>query len=46
VLFGVGLPDENAHAPNERLDLGNFHNGIVASAILYDEIAKLRTQRL
>jgi acetylornithine deacetylase/succinyl-diaminopimelate desuccinylase-like protein len=39
VLFGVGLPDENAHAPNERLDLNNFHNGIVASAILYDEIA-------
>ena len=37
-----GLPDENAHAPNERLDLGNFHNGIVASAILYDEIAGLR----
>jgi acetylornithine deacetylase/succinyl-diaminopimelate desuccinylase-like protein len=43
VLFGVGLPDENAHAPNERLDLENFHNGIVASAILYDEISKLRT---
>ena len=21
VLFGVGLPDENAHAPNERLDM-------------------------
>ena len=21
VLFGVGLPDENAHAPNEKLDL-------------------------
>jgi acetylornithine deacetylase/succinyl-diaminopimelate desuccinylase-like protein len=40
VLFGVGLPDENAHAPNERLDLENFHNGIVASAILYQEIAK------
>jgi acetylornithine deacetylase/succinyl-diaminopimelate desuccinylase-like protein len=40
VLFGVGLPDENAHAPNERLDLVNFHNGIVASAILYAEIAK------
>jgi acetylornithine deacetylase/succinyl-diaminopimelate desuccinylase-like protein len=43
VLFGVGLPDENAHAPNERLDLGNFHNGVLASAILYDEIAKTRT---
>ena len=41
VLFGVGLPDENAHAPDEKLDLGNFHNGIIASAYLYDEIAKL-----
>src|SRR5262249_23758420 len=30
VLFGVGLPDENAHAPNEKLDVGNFHNGIIA----------------
>jgi acetylornithine deacetylase/succinyl-diaminopimelate desuccinylase-like protein len=38
VLFGVGLPDENAHAPNEKLDVGNFHNGIIASAYLYDEI--------
>ena len=38
VLFGVGLPDENAHAPDEKLDLGNFHNGIIASAFLYDEI--------
>jgi acetylornithine deacetylase/succinyl-diaminopimelate desuccinylase-like protein len=43
VLFGVGLPDENAHAPNERLDLGNFHNGIVSSAILYEEIARTKT---
>jgi acetylornithine deacetylase/succinyl-diaminopimelate desuccinylase-like protein len=41
VLFGVGLPDENAHAPNEKLDLGNFHNGVIASAILYEEIGAL-----
>ncbi len=41
VLFGVGLPDENAHAPNERLDLTNFHNGIVASAALYRELGNL-----
>ena len=41
VLFGVGLPDENAHAPDEKLDLGNFHNGILASAHLYREIASL-----
>jgi acetylornithine deacetylase/succinyl-diaminopimelate desuccinylase-like protein len=42
VLFGVGLPDENAHAPNEKLDVSNFHNGIIASAYLYEEIAKTR----
>src|SRR5215208_3171917 len=41
VLFGVGLPDENAHAPDEKLDLGNFHNGIIASAYLYQELASL-----
>ncbi len=44
VLFGVGLPDENAHAPNEKLDLGNFHNGIIASAILYDEVSRVAKQ--
>src|SRR5215471_8108669 len=41
VLFGVGLPDENAHAPNEKLDVGNFHGGIIAAAYLYDEIANI-----
>jgi|GEM_PF-392212 len=41
VLFGVGLPDENAHAPNEKLDVGNFHGGIIASAYLYDEVSRI-----
>ncbi|HEX3704658.1 MAG TPA: dipeptidase [Vicinamibacterales bacterium] len=45
VLFGVGLPDENAHAPNEKLDIANFHGGIIASAILYQEIATARAPR-
>jgi acetylornithine deacetylase/succinyl-diaminopimelate desuccinylase-like protein len=43
VLFGVGLPDENAHAPNEKLDVSNFHNGIIASAYLYEEIGRRQT---
>jgi acetylornithine deacetylase/succinyl-diaminopimelate desuccinylase-like protein len=43
VLFGVGLPDENAHAPDEKLDLGNFHNGVIASAYLYREIGALKS---
>lgn len=42
VLFGVGLPDENAHAPNEKLDLSNFHSGIISAAFLYDEVALIR----
>ena len=45
VLFGVGLPDENAHAPNEKIDLGNFHNGIIASALVYDEIGTIARSR-
>jgi acetylornithine deacetylase/succinyl-diaminopimelate desuccinylase-like protein len=43
VLFGIGLPDENSHAPNEKLDLGNFHGGVIASAYLYDEISRSGT---
>jgi len=41
VLFGVGLPDENAHAPNEKLDVGNFHGGIISAAYFYDELSRV-----
>ncbi len=40
VLLGFGLPDENAHSPDEHLNLNNFQNGILTSAIFYDELAK------
>jgi len=43
VLFGFGLPDDNLHAPNEKFNLDNFFNGVLASAFLYDEIAAART---
>ena len=39
VLMGIGLPDENAHAPNENLDLENFYAGIKSSAYFLDEFA-------
>jgi acetylornithine deacetylase/succinyl-diaminopimelate desuccinylase-like protein len=42
VLFGFGLPDDNLHAPNEKFNLDNFFNGILASAFLYQEIAGAR----
>jgi acetylornithine deacetylase/succinyl-diaminopimelate desuccinylase-like protein len=34
LLVGLGLPDDNWHAPNEKFDLGNFHRGIAMSADL------------
>ena len=40
ILMGFGLPDENSHAPNERLDLENYEKGIVSAIYLYDELAK------
>lgn len=41
VLLGIGLDDENLHAPNEHLDLGNFHKGIQASVYLMEELAAM-----
>jgi len=38
VLLGFGLPDENAHAPNEFLYLENFFGGIRTSAHFIQEL--------
>ncbi|MBI1806653.1 MAG: dipeptidase [Ignavibacteria bacterium] len=38
VLLGFGLPDENAHAPDEFLNLGNFYGGIRTVAHFYNEL--------
>ena len=40
VLMGFGLPDENAHAPDEHLSLENYFGGIRAVALFYQELAK------
>lgn len=42
VMMGLGLPDENAHAPDENLDVGNFFAGISSSAYFHDELARTR----
>ena len=42
VLLGFGLPDENAHSPDEHLNLNNFHNGIQTSAAFYGELASVK----
>jgi len=43
LLMGIGLPDENAHAPNEKLDLDNLHHGMLSAAYLFEELAEGRT---
>lgn len=40
VLMGIALPDDHAHAPNERLDLASFFAGIRSAAHLWEELAK------
>lgn len=41
VLMGFGLPDENAHAPNENLDVENFYAGIASAALFHEELAEV-----
>jgi acetylornithine deacetylase/succinyl-diaminopimelate desuccinylase-like protein len=42
VMMGFGLPDENAHAPDENLDMRNFYDGIASSAYFFEELAKIQ----
>jgi acetylornithine deacetylase/succinyl-diaminopimelate desuccinylase-like protein len=41
VLMGFGLPDENAHAPDEHIALENYFGGIKAVALFYQHLAAL-----
>jgi acetylornithine deacetylase/succinyl-diaminopimelate desuccinylase-like protein len=41
VLMGFGLPDENAHAPDEHIALENYFGGIKAVALFYESLSSL-----
>lgn len=41
VLLGFGLPDENAHSPDEHFDLENFYYGILSVVYFYNELSKI-----
>lgn len=41
VLMGFAPPDDNAHAPNESMDMRNYETGIRAIARLFDELVDL-----
>ena len=42
LLLGWGLDDDNAHSPNEKFHLADFHRGIAASARLWQTISEVR----
>jgi succinyl-diaminopimelate desuccinylase len=41
LLLGWGQNDDNAHSPNEKLSLEDYHRGARASAYLWQELANL-----
>ena len=42
VLMAFGLPDCDAHAPNEKFHLPNFYRGIDSAAWFYEEYGRVR----
>jgi succinyl-diaminopimelate desuccinylase len=41
LLLGWGQDDDNTHSPNEKFALADFHRGIKASAILWEELSRI-----
>jgi succinyl-diaminopimelate desuccinylase len=41
LLLGWGQNDDNTHAPDEKISLADFHQGIRASARLWQELAQI-----
>jgi succinyl-diaminopimelate desuccinylase len=41
LLIGWGLDDDNAHSPNEKFCLADFHRGIKASVKLWQELGQM-----
>ncbi len=39
LLMGFGLPDQNAHAPDEKMNVANYHRGIKSSALFLQHYA-------
>lgn len=40
VLLGFGLPDDNLHAPNEKMSIAMFYKGIETAIRFYEKLGK------
>ena len=45
LLLGIGLPDDNAHSPNEKFSLDCFEQGQRMSAHLWQELSPIERHR-
>jgi acetylornithine deacetylase/succinyl-diaminopimelate desuccinylase-like protein len=45
ILLGFGLPDDNAHAPNEKIHLPTFYRGIRTAILFMDQLAAESSQK-
>jgi acetylornithine deacetylase/succinyl-diaminopimelate desuccinylase-like protein len=45
VLLGFGLPDENAHSPDEHINIDHFFNGIKTSVHFFNELPEFWNAR-
>lgn len=42
VLVGFGLDDDGIHSPNEKFDLDSFFDGVETSALIWEELGKIK----
>ena len=40
VMMGLGLPDDNLHAPNEKFHIPNFYRGIESICLFFEKLGE------
>ena len=44
VMMGMGLPDDNLHAPNEKFHIPNYYRGIEALVVFFEMIGAMKLE--
>lgn len=43
IMMGMGLPDDNLHAPNEKFHIPNFYRGIESIILFFQKLERRKT---